>query len=307
MPPGDAHRSRQPARAVGGLRNPLHRFQRSDKHAAGDAFRAGDEVKAFVHPVDQVNVGVARRAENDLRSRREASSGVGGFVFLPQVRFHFDDPRGALTVNQQAAKQVRCDFFRRARIKPPGQYHDFIMRLFVGIGLPAGIAATLDHLIEDLKRHAAARWSPVANLHITTKFIGEWPEARLDEMRAALGTVAKRPPLTIALRGLGWSPNPHSPRIFWVPVAGGEALRDLAADTERAIKPLGVAAEKRAYTPHLTLARVKPETDLRALRQQVAALPTQDWGTFEAREFELYRSQPGAAGSVYTALDRFLL
>jgi 2'-5' RNA ligase len=181
------------------------------------------------------------------------------------------------------------------------------MRLFTGIGLPEEMTGKLEGLIRELKPAAKVRWSPAANLHITTKFIGEWPEERLEELKGALRGVERRGALEIGVRGLGWFPNPHAPRIFWVSVDGGEGLRTLAAGTEEALTALGIAREKRAYTPHLTLARVGPGTDLRELRRRVAELPGQDWGRFRAESFSLYRSEPGAGGSVYTALERFAL
>ena len=72
------------------------------------------------------------------------------------------------------------------------------MRLFVGLDLPANIKSNLGKLVDSLRPTAKMRWSPVANLHITTKFIGEWPEARLDEMKAALSAVKGIPPFLLS-------------------------------------------------------------------------------------------------------------
>ena len=63
------------------------------------------------------------------------------------------------------------------------------MRLFTAIALPETILEELDGLVRRLRRVARLRWSPIGNLHVTTKFIGEWPAERLDELVAALGRV----------------------------------------------------------------------------------------------------------------------
>ncbi|MBK7927208.1 MAG: RNA 2',3'-cyclic phosphodiesterase [Bryobacterales bacterium] len=181
------------------------------------------------------------------------------------------------------------------------------MRLFTGIELPAGVAGQLTDLIARLKPHAHIRWSRVENLHITTKFIGEWPEERLPELQGALGALPRGGVIPITLKGLGWFPNPHSPRIFWVAVEGGEALRGLAAGTEAALEPLGIAREARKYTPHLTLARVEAGSDLAPLRRAVAQLPLVEAGSFVASEFHLYESRQGAGGSIYTKLHTVAL
>ncbi|MEP7363694.1 MAG: RNA 2',3'-cyclic phosphodiesterase [Acidobacteriota bacterium] len=187
------------------------------------------------------------------------------------------------------------------------------MRLFTAIDLPPEIVERLGGQIALWKPHARLRWSPVENLHITTKFIGEWQPERLGELLAALEAVpgaavgAGAAAIPITLRGLGWFPNPHSPRIFWVNVQGGEALRALAAATEAALAPLGIPVEKKTYTPHLTLARVPPGSDIAELRRQVAQLPQANWGSFEAKAFHLYESRPEPGGSVYSRLHTISL
>jgi 2'-5' RNA ligase len=157
-----------------------------------------------------------------------------------------------------------------------------------------------------LRPHAPIRWSKVRNLHITTKFIGEWPEDRLEEVKSALSSVASRRPISIALHGFGWFPNPHRPRIFWIAVEGGQALRKLAADTEEALQGVGIPREAREYRPHLTLARIEEsDVDLALLRRAVASLPERDWGEFVAENQHLYRSEISRSGSQYTKLASF--
>src|SRR5262249_44106079 len=147
--------------------------------------------------------------------------------------------------------------------------------------------------------------SPVYNLHVTLKFIGEWPVQDLDKLEQALRSVAKRDPIPVDIRGLGWFPNPHHPRVFWAGVQAGEALKQLAHDIDSAIEPLGIAIEDREFSPHLTLARIKQPVPLQPLRQAVADLESVDFGTYRAATFHLYRSQPGSAGSIYTKLSDY--
>ncbi|MGA2183958.1 MAG: RNA 2',3'-cyclic phosphodiesterase [Bryobacteraceae bacterium] len=168
------------------------------------------------------------------------------------------------------------------------------MRLFTGLDLPVHVSAALDRLIETLRPAARLRWTPVANLHVTTKFIGEWPPARLDEMKAALATVPGRAPISVAVRGVELKP-----RLFWAKVHG-PALADLARDLDTALARLGVAREQRTFNPHLTLARINKPVPL-----NIAGLTATDFGSFEADRFFLYLSEPGSAGSLYTKLAEF--
>jgi 2'-5' RNA ligase len=92
--------------------------------------------------------------------------------------------------------------------------------------------------------------------------------------------------------------------VFWTGVEA-PGLEALAADTDRATTGLGIPTETRPYSPHLTLARIKDKAPLQPLREKIAALPSLDFGSFEAHSFFLYLSKPGPKGSVYTKLSEF--
>lgn len=179
------------------------------------------------------------------------------------------------------------------------------MRLFTGIDLPEDVRERLERLLMHLRPTAHLKWSPVYNLHVTLKFIGEWAEEKLPQLETALRSIPKRPAIRVEVRGLGWFPNPHHPRVFWVAAHGGDALAALAKDSETALEPLGIAKEGRAFTAHLTLARIKEPVPLDSLRGAIAQVESADFGTFDADRFYLYRSQPGSAGSIYTKLSEY--
>ena len=117
------------------------------------------------------------------------------------------------------------------------------MRLFTAIDLPGEMLEKLDAFLTRLRPLAKLRWTAVENLHITTKFIGEWPEARLDEMKTALRSVSQPEPIQIAVRGVGWFPDQRRPHVFWAGVNAGEPLARLAHTTEQAVSALGVPTE----------------------------------------------------------------
>jgi len=122
-----------------------------------------------------------------------------------------------------------------------------------------------------------------------------------------LQSVPPRQPIGIAFQGLGWFPNARAPKIFWVGVKADGGLADLARHTDEAIARLGIPPEKRPFSPHLTLARIREQLPLARLRAAVAALPSEDFGEFAASRFHLFLSQPSPSGSVYTKLAEFPL
>jgi len=177
------------------------------------------------------------------------------------------------------------------------------MRLFTAIDLPPEIIDRLDALMRTLRPLAPIAWSPLANLHITVKFIGEWSEPRLAEIERAL-TLPARAPIPIRIAGLGYFPNRTVWHTFWAGVDASPQLAALSEDTNRALAKL-VAPDARAYTPHLTLARYKGAAALRKFDEEVARAGQPDFGSFTANRFYLYRSKPGPSGSVYTKLSEF--
>jgi 2'-5' RNA ligase len=185
------------------------------------------------------------------------------------------------------------------------------MRLFTAIDIPEDVRANLQALLGRWKPLARIQWSPVANLHITTKFIGEWPEARIEELKTALSAIPRKGAFEIAVRGLGWFPNDRRPRILWAGVVdrgadagadAGASLANLARTTEQAVTVLGVPVEERPFSPHLTLARIREAVPLDALRSAIAQTAA-DFGACRATEFFLYLS----AGGKYTRLAAFPL
>jgi len=171
------------------------------------------------------------------------------------------------------------------------------MRLFTGISLAPNVAERLSEVLSELKPTACINWSPVGNLHITCRFIGAWPEDRLPELMTSLAAIPAGGPISITVSQFGYFPNPHRPHSLFAGVQEGPELRDLAA-------AMG-SQEDREFHPHVTLARIKGTTDLKVLRERIAAMNDFNFGTFEAHEFHLYSSVPTPGGSVYTKLASY--
>jgi 2'-5' RNA ligase len=163
------------------------------------------------------------------------------------------------------------------------------LRLFTAIDIPPDVKAALATWIERLRLLGNLKWIPAEKLHITTKFIGEWPdkpEARLDELKLALASVKAPAPVDIVIRGLG-----RLPRVLYAAVEPNDALTALATATERAV---GGLPEGRPYRPHITLARTR--TRVPRIDFELSTI-----GSFRASSFALYLS---AAGK-YTKLQEF--
>jgi RNA 2',3'-cyclic 3'-phosphodiesterase len=174
------------------------------------------------------------------------------------------------------------------------------MRLFTAIQIPSGIGAGIGALLDRLRPLAKLSWTTPQNLHVTLTFIGEWPEERLEEVNRALDAVPRPGPIEIAVRGLGWFPNDHNPRVFWAGIEAGD-LAMLARDSRQALSAIGVALEDREFHPHLTLARRRKPVPVDRLRDEVSGISSEDLGRFRAESFFLYLSK----GGMYVKLREF--
>jgi 2'-5' RNA ligase len=179
------------------------------------------------------------------------------------------------------------------------------MRLFTAIELSDEVRAKIEALQAKLKPAAQIQWSPSANLHITTKFIGGWPAERLEELVAAIGSIPTPGPIHIRVRNVGWFSKGDMPHTFWAGIEAPPALYDLARATDAATHALGIKAETRPYTPHLTLARVRHREPLDELKQAVDSLGPLEFGSFTTSRYHLYLSEPSRDGTIYSKLAEF--
>ena len=191
------------------------------------------------------------------------------------------------------------------------------MRLFIALDIDDAIRQRLSDYVAGLKKLVPyAKWVPAESLHVTLKFIGEFSEPRLDELKRSLTTISGHP-FELTFRNAGFF-TPRSPRIFWAGIEAGYELKALAAAIDTAVTPLGVKQEVRDFAPHLTLARTgsgRPQGSpadrnkpvMYELKAHVEAMPPPEFGTMTAREFFLYQSKTSPQGAVYTKLQRFML
>ena len=180
------------------------------------------------------------------------------------------------------------------------------MRLFIAIDLPNQVRKELANVERALKPLTdSVRWVAPESIHITLKFLGEVPEKQLDDVTTALTGLSWKP-FTISVRGVGFFPGNRSPRVFW---AGMEAptMQGLAEQLDTRMERLGFDKEKRAFRPHITLARARDNRIDSSLVTAAAKYEEHDFGSFTADHVFLFKSTLKPAGSVYEKLKAYLL
>ena len=165
-------------------------------------------------------------------------------------------------------------------------------RLFVALPLPENIA---DLLLDLEDGPEGLRWVHADSLHLTLRFIGEVDGAMAEDVAAALSGL-EAPAFDLTLSGVGcFSHRRHG--ALWAGVAPKEPLAALAAKVDRAVQSAGLAAETRAYHPHITLARWSgPQPEVKPWLERHGGLRSEPW---RVDRVVLFESRLGKAGPTY--------
>ena len=183
------------------------------------------------------------------------------------------------------------------------------VRCFVAIELPAEARRRLGTLTAGLREAGVRGLRPVnpEGVHLTLKFLGDVSASQVGAVSAAMeGAAAAARPFDLELRGLGGFPDLRRPRVLWVGVEGDlEALQRLYEAVEAALSPLGFPPEGRAFTPHLTLARLREGTPTEERARAAAHLTSLAWeegAAIPVGGVSLMRSTLRPGGAVYSRL-----
>ena len=179
-----------------------------------------------------------------------------------------------------------------------------MIRAFVAVDLEPQTVQKIAEAIAQLRpRMPGIRWLPPANFHLTLKFLGDIDEAKVAPIAAALERdLYPFSCFTINAKGLGVFPDLKRPRILWVGLVGGE-LNALASRVEKALVPFGFSAERRAFTPHLTVGRWRDfNGSWKDLGDEVEKWRGHDFGRSNVDEVILFQSVLKPEGAVYRPL-----
>ena len=183
------------------------------------------------------------------------------------------------------------------------------MRAFIALHIPQAAISVLNETIQRLGDRVpdGVRWVNPSGIHLTLKFLGNVVPAQADEVLEAMRRPATSvAPFWINLNGLGTFPNEIKPRIVWAGIQGDlDSLLELQEKLEEAMWGLGFARERRPFSAHLTLGRVKEQVSNCIRRRIAAGLEGTALGPGEPWLVEavyLVQSQLAPGGATYSNL-----
>lgn len=174
-------------------------------------------------------------------------------------------------------------------------------RLFVAIRPPEQI---IDLLIDAMDDSPEFRWQGEEQLHLTLRFVGEVERPIADDLAAALAHI-RAEPFAVRINGVGRFEQRNSGAL-WAGVEPKEPIAALAAKVERACVSVGLEPERRAYHPHITLARWKGRRtrELASFLERKRGLASDP---FEVDRFILFESRLSRHGAHYEEVATYPL
>lgn len=187
------------------------------------------------------------------------------------------------------------------------------MRCFIAIDINEEVRTGLADLQSELQSKADikksdAKWVNPKNIHLTLKFLGEIKdEQAVDVCNITRDVAGRQKSFELDVESVGHFGG-RNPRVLWVGTGkGSENLLELQKDLEQQLDSAGWPAEKRQFSGHLTLCRIRnPKAGVK-LAQLSEQYKDFKLGTLTADSVSVYQSQLTPKGPIYTVLGNYKL
>lgn len=183
------------------------------------------------------------------------------------------------------------------------------IRAFIALDVPQLIQDSISKETARLQKSLGdkfIRWTPIQNIHLTLKFLGNIPVSHIDFLKQILiQTADSYSPFDVQIKDIASFPSPKLIRILWLSVFASASLTSIQTEVDGAVTKLGYEKEARAFSPHLTIARVKKDVhpnDMQKIREGLSNFQLGKIDPLRVDSIHLYQSDLKREGSLYTKL-----
>ena len=156
---------------------------------------------------------------------------------------------------------------------------------------------------EILKTKANVKLVELKNIHITLKFLGDTDETLIDEIETIMNQAIQGiQPFTLTLQHTGVFPNINYVKVVWIGIYDNGSLATITGRLEEHLEHLGFPREKRGFSPHLTIGRVKTADHKEQLLQTIQKYAEEEFGAFTVDKVTLKKSELTPQGPIYTTV-----
>lgn len=178
-------------------------------------------------------------------------------------------------------------------------------RVFIALNLPEKIRKNISGLINKLdKNDGSVKWVRGEGLHITLHFLSYLDDKQIEEVKRIMAKFAGQTGvLQLKLNGLSAFPNIERPRVIFLESeqTNGASIFVLQNKLGSELEKIGIQTDKRPWTPHITLGRVKRNYELGIINYEF------EESTFSISSFELMGSELSSDGAKYKIINSFEL
>jgi len=141
------------------------------------------------------------------------------------------------------------------------------------------------------------------NIHITLKFLGDIEETFIDEIEQIIKDAIKEiKPFTMKLNGTGVFPNNNYVKVIWIGIKEAQIIETIVKTIDENLSKLGFKKEKRSFSPHLTIGRVKTAKNKQRLLETIEKYANIEFSIQDVKSIKLMKSDLTSAGPIYTTL-----
>jgi 2'-5' RNA ligase len=139
-------------------------------------------------------------------------------------------------------------------------------------------------------------------MHLTLRFLGEIPQATVEQVKAAMGELRFQT-FDVQFAGLGAFPNLRRISVVWVGITQGhEELGGIFQQVEPRFRTIGLPPDDKGFSPHMTIARVRSGVNREALATFIESMRERDFGKMTVKAVRLKKSTLTPKGPIYTTI-----
>ncbi|MDD5067084.1 MAG: RNA 2',3'-cyclic phosphodiesterase [bacterium] len=189
-----------------------------------------------------------------------------------------------------------------------------LIRAFLALDMPEQIKEGIFDLYQPFFRKDTPflRWTKKENLHLTIKFLGDVTEQQITQISEIVRDLKPADEkYEFMVHNYGMFPPEMSPKVLWIGLKENDKLDRLVHEIEDRLSLLGFEKERRKFTPHITIGRLKIRNsfDLKLFEKIKTDL---DKGfirmtkeSFFINSVTFYQSTLRSQGAVYTKMREF--
>ena len=180
-------------------------------------------------------------------------------------------------------------------------------RGFISVEIPV-FPKILDFISEIKNSGTNVKLVEPENIHITLKFLGDTKEDLIEKIQEIINKSTEQiNPFELKVKSTGVFPNQNYIKVVWLGLENIENLEAISQKIDQETSKLGFEKEKRKFSAHVTVGRVRSAKNKDKLLQIINKYQDVEFGTILVESIELKKSELTSQGPIYTTLKKINL